>query len=108
FAERLEFLVGAALQVEFLEPAVYFRRDIPTAAQLPIKLEQLADLHLAVETALFRKVTDLSRPIPVKSFAKDADRAPVGIENIHDHAPRGGLARAVRPNESIHRALRNR
>ena len=53
--------VGAMCQVEPLQPGIDFARDVASAAQFAVKLEQRPDFHAPVEPALFGQVADMRR-----------------------------------------------
>src|SRR5205085_7396798 len=75
--------------------------------QLGIETEHIADLHLLVQTTLFRQIAH-----PVIGRGKDVlsehtNFARIGVQDAHDHAQRRRLARAIRTDESVHRASRD-
>ncbi len=99
--------VGAVGQAQTLQPAVHFRRDLASAPQLAVELQQRRHLHAAVQAALLRQVADLVRPAGAQLLSEDANAAAVGIEDIHDHPHGGGLARAVGADEAVNRPRRD-
>ena len=96
----------AMREAEFLQPRRHFGGYVLAALQLRIKLQQRLDIHLPVQAALFRQISDPRARLRI-AFPEHTDFAAVRIENIHDHAHGRGLPRAVRSDESIDRALRN-
>src|ERR1035437_62357 len=107
-AERLDLIGGAVGQVQPLEPACDFGLDAAAGAQLPVEFEQRLDGHSLVKAALFGKISDEVRAGFRPAISEEADFAAIGIEDVHDHAHRGGFARAVRPDKPVDRTLGHR
>src|SRR3989442_5876691 len=65
--------------------------------------------HLAVQPTLLGEIPDARRVIArAAGVPEQPHRARVGQDDVQNHADRGGLARAVRPEESVDHARRNR
>src|ERR1019366_4123995 len=72
-------------------------------AKLAVEFEQRLDGHFLVKAALFGKISDEVRAGFGPAISEEADLAAIGIEDVHDHAHRGGFARAVRPDKPVDR-----
>src|SRR5271157_4250811 len=104
-AERFHLVGGAAGQVQPREPLRDFGFDAAAGTQLPVEFQQCLDRHFLVKAALFGKVSDKVRAGFRPALSEKADVPAVGIKDVHDHAHRGGFARAVRPDKPVDRTL---
>src|SRR5581483_1107897 len=92
-------------QLEALHPAIDALLHFPAADSLDLreKEQQLDDVHLLVEPALFRQISDAIAEVG-DAVSRPVDRAGVGIEDAGDHPDRRRLPRAVAPEETRDRA----
>src|SRR5206468_304031 len=79
--------------------------DVAPAAQLAEKLEQRPDCHLAVQPALLRKISHQPGARRRHRLAKNAHMSAIRVEDVDDHADRGGFTAAIGPNESEYRVI---
>ena len=109
FGERLDFLIGVVRQIQTFQPAIEIVLAIAAALEFGVEAQQLAHEHLAVQAALFGQVADAigSSAAAGGILAQNLDAAAVGVQDAHNHAQRGGLARSVGPDESVNRPARN-
>src|SRR4030095_16575043 len=63
--------------------------------------QECTDPHLAVKSAFLRQVTDAVFGLHRGSEAQYGQLSPVGEKDRHDHPYRGGLAGAIRSDESV-------
>ncbi len=78
------------------------RGDGVKPVQLPQKDELVKHLHLLVEAALFRQITDPVQGIARKRLAEELHGAGVGLGDADHHADGRGLTRAVGPKQPEH------
>jgi hypothetical protein len=75
--------------------------------QLSEEAKHTAHLHLLVQPALFRQVTDaIGHSVLEMRPAEDGDRPGVRSDDVQDHPDRRRLAGAVRPEQAVHGPLR--
>src|ERR1019366_7948621 len=119
-AEELHLLLHALAQLLglLLEPRTKVHRVDPRREALHRgltvhaldrreKQELVDDLHLPVEAALLGQVADAFLQPVVHLLAEHADLARVRLRDVHDHADRGRLPGAVRPEETERGAVRD-
>ena len=78
------------------------------ALQARDEREIRGDLHLAIEAALLGQVADAVLRLERRRVPEHAQLARVRHQDRHDHADRRRLAGAVRPDEAVQRAARDR
>src|SRR5690554_352748 len=61
--------------------------------------QHVEHLQVAIQAALLRQIADMF-PRLVRGAAQHADRALVGLNDVHNHADGGRLARPVRPQQA--------
>jgi hypothetical protein len=64
-------------------------------------LERFADAHATVEPALLRQVADAVANTRELRLSEHLDPAGVRTQHVHEHAQRGRLPRAVRPDHAV-------
>src|SRR5690606_25427218 len=64
--------------------------------------EEVADAHLAIDSALLRKISDTVFGLERGCAAEHREAARVRKQDRHDHSDRRRLAGAVRTDESAH------
>src|ERR1017187_9907156 len=95
FAQRIDAAAGAMRQVKPGKPGSDLPVDFASAAEFAEELQQGADLHLAVESALLGEVSDQVIARGGHLVAQHADLPAVGIEDVDDHADRKRLPAAI-------------